>query len=78
MSLPIIFWTIPEIRQNPMRKKYEKNMGRGVELILDWINIWYLQTLCLSNVVIVRSFVLGLFPKKVNRVTHILFANKAK
>ena len=44
MSLPIIFWTIPEIRQNPMRKKYEKIGGGGVELILDCINIWYLQT----------------------------------
>ena len=45
MSLPIIFWTIPEIRQNPIRKNMKKIGGPGgVELILNYINIWYLQT----------------------------------
>ena len=36
MSLPIIFWTIPEIRQNPMRK------NRGGGGMPNCVNIWVL------------------------------------
>ena len=47
LSLPIIFWTISEIRQNPMRKKKTINKGEGGEggawgATFSCVNIWVL------------------------------------